>query len=76
MRTWQGVESTVLDDMVTLDGPGSSQLNVCNSCKNEQATPRYRCLECSYGLLYCSECILKRHTALPLHRLEVRSKTF
>lgn len=73
MRTFLDVRSTILDDMITLDGPGNSKLNLCNSCKSVQAAPIYRCLECSYSLLYCRECIVKSHAALPLHRLEVRS---
>jgi len=71
MQTWLEIRSTVLDEMVTLDGPGDNKLDFCNSCGNSEATPLYRCLECSYSLLYCSECILKSHTILPLHRLEV-----
>ena len=73
MKTWLDVRSTVLDEMVTLDGPGSKKLDLCHSCGNSQAMPLYRCIECSHSLLYCSKCILKLHTALPLHRLEVCS---
>ena len=73
MQTWLDVRSTVLDEIVTLNGPGSNRLDCCNSCENSQATPLYRCLECSYSLLYCSGCILKSHTMSPLHRLEVYS---
>jgi len=73
MKTWLDVRSTVLDEIVTLDGPGSNKLNLCNSCGNGQAMPLNRCIECAHSLLYCNECILKSHTALPLHRLEVRS---
>ena len=71
MRTFLGVRQTVLDDIVTLDGPGNNQLKSCISCGNVEGRQLYRCLECSYGLLYCRECILKLHTASPLHRLEV-----
>lgn len=73
MQTFLGVRSTVLDDMVALDGPGGVPLDFCNSCGNVQGIPLYRCRECSYSLLYCSECIVKSHIALPLHRLEVCS---
>ena len=73
MRTWLNVQSIVLDEIVTRDGPGDNRLDFCNSCGTDQETPLYRCLECSYGLLYCSECTLKSHSVLPLHRLEVCS---
>ena len=71
MYSWLNLQSTVLDDIISLDGPGDRQLNLCNSCSNHQMATLYRCLECSYSSLYCNECILKRHKALPLHRLEV-----
>jgi len=69
MRTWLDVRSTILDEMVTLDGAGNH--DSCSLCENADATPLYRCLECSYSLLYCRECVLKSHSTLPLHRLEV-----
>lgn len=71
MRTWLDVESTVRDELVALDGPGNRRLDACGTCGSDQVTPLYRCLECSYGILRCSECVLKSHTELPLHRLEV-----
>ena len=71
MLTWLDVRSTVLDEMITLDGPGSHQLDSCNLCGDNQTTSLYRCLECSYALPCCGECVLKSHTTLPLHRLEV-----
>jgi hypothetical protein len=71
MTSWLDIESIVLDEMVTLDGPGKNKLDICNSCGNSQTMLLYRCLECSYGLLYCRECIVKSHAMLPLHRLEV-----
>jgi hypothetical protein len=67
------LRSTVLDEIVILDGPGSNRLDACSSCEGSLDTPLYRCLECSYGLLYCGECIVKLHAILPLHRLEVFS---
>lgn len=72
MQTFLDVRPIVLDEVVTLDGPGDNCLDSCNFCGNETA-PLYRCLECSYDLLHCSECICKLHRVLPLHRLEVRS---
>jgi len=71
MQTFLDVRRVILDEIVTLDGPGTHRLDSCNSCGIRQAMPLYRCLECSYSLLYCSECICKLHGALPLHRLEV-----
>ena len=73
MHSWLDVRSTVIDNVITLDGPGNVQPNFCSSCSNDKSVPLYRCLKCSYGLLFCGECVVKLHRALPLHRLEVRS---
>ena len=70
MRTFLDVRPTVLDDIVSLDGPGNKRHDLCSSCGSIEMT-LYRCLECSYSLLCCGECILKLHAILPLHRLEV-----
>ena len=71
MRTFLDVRPTVLDDMVSLDGPGNKRRDLCSSCGSIETMPLYRCLECSYNLLHCGECIVKLHAMLPLHRLEV-----
>ena len=73
MQTWVTLRTTMLDEMITLDGPGSSPLDSCGLCGNSQETLLCRCLECSFGLLYCGKCIVKLHIMLPLHRLEVGS---
>ena len=71
MYSWLNVRPAVLDEVVSLDGPGNSDLNLCNLCSNSQLTSVYRCMECSHSLLCCGECIVEAHRFLPLHRLEV-----
>ena len=71
MQSWLDVRSIVLDEMITLDGPGDIQTDLCSSCSGYNSTPLYRCLECSYCLLFCGECIVDLHQALPLHHIEV-----
>ena len=73
MRTFLDVRPTILDDIVTLDGPGNRRLDLCGSCGSVGVKPVFRCIECSYSLLRCGECTLKSHAMLPLHRLEVSS---
>ena len=73
MLSWLDVQPTVVDDIITHDGPGDVEIKRCKSCSNKKSDPLYRCLECSYGLLFCGECVIKSHRALPLHRLEVCS---
>lgn len=72
MRSWLDVRSTVLDEIISLDGPGDIRIDLCSSCSDLESTSLYRCLECSYGSLFCGGCIVNLHQALPLHRLEVR----
>ena len=72
MQSWLIMQSAVLDDIISLDGPGDAEVDLCGSCLSRESAPLYRCLECSYGLLFCRECIVKSHQNLPLHRLEVR----
>jgi hypothetical protein len=71
MESWLNVRPDVLDEIISLDGPGDVQTDFCGSCLNRDVSPLYRCLECSYGLLFCRECTVESHRALPLHRLEV-----
>ena len=73
MQSWLDVRPIVLDEMIRLDGPGDTRVDFCSSCLNRMASPVYRCLECSYGLLFCRECVIKSHQTMPLHRLEVCS---
>ena len=73
MYYWLGIQPTVLDELIGLDGPGGHNLDLCSSCANPQPQSHtlYRCIECSYSLLHCGGCIVAQHKALPLHRLEV-----
>jgi hypothetical protein len=71
MQSWLDVRSAVLDEIISLDGPGDVPADLCSSCLGHKETPMYRCLECSYGLLFCGECAVRSHQTLPLHRLEV-----
>ena len=66
------IQTTVLDEIVSLDGPGDHPLDICSSCSDRQSSPLYRCIECSYSSLYCGGCVIEQHKKLPLHRLEVR----
>ena len=71
MQSWIDLQSTILDEIISLDGLGEAQQDTCGSCLSRESTPLYRCLECSYGLLVCGDCVVKSHKVLPLHRLEV-----
>ena len=66
------MRSTVLDEIIGLDGPGDHLMDHCSSCSDPPSDPLYRCIECSYPSIHCIKCIVERHKTLPLHRLEVR----
>ena len=72
MHSWLTIQSTVLDEIVSLDGPDNHRLDFCSSCSDNRS-PLYRCLECCYSSLHCSGCVVNLHKKLPLHRLEVGS---
>ena len=71
MQSWIDLRSTILDEIISLDGPGEALQGGCSSCLTCEPTPLYRCLKCSYGSLFCGDCIVGSHQVLPLHRLEV-----
>ena len=73
MDSWLAMRSSILDEIVGLDGPGGRRLDICGLCSDDKVPALYRCLECSYSLLYCARCVVKAHKIHPLHRLEVRS---
>ena len=73
MHSWLNLRSSLLDEIVSLDGPGDNRLDLCNSCSNHPSGSLYRCLECYYSSLQCSNCIVESHKTSPLHRLEVGS---
>ncbi|KAF9780597.1 hypothetical protein BJ322DRAFT_1112587 [Thelephora terrestris] len=70
MKSWLGLRSAVLDEIISLDGPGDARTDLCGLFLNHEEPPLYRCLECSYGSLSCGECAVVLHQTMPLHRLE------
>ena len=72
MWSWLDVQSTMIDDIIAHDGLGDAQTDLCSLCLNCQLAPLYHCLEFFYSSLFCGECIIKLHKALPLHHLEVQ----
>ncbi|KAJ7429396.1 hypothetical protein B0H11DRAFT_1768213 [Mycena galericulata] len=72
MRTWLKFRVQYLWAVLRGEGRGSERLygTTCRDCKS--AAPEYRCRDqaCLGGNLYCSDCMVKRHQALPLHWME------
>lgn len=73
MQSWLRVQSVVLDEIISLDGPGCNPLDLCSSCSILETKRIYRCIECSYLSIHCVKCIVDQHKVMPLHRLEVCS---
>ncbi|EIN05219.1 hypothetical protein PUNSTDRAFT_75000 [Punctularia strigosozonata HHB-11173 SS5] len=58
-----------LDELLRLDAPGPSwQANHMCPCGVREA--RFRCHECLGFEMFCSQCLVKNHCRLPLHRIE------
>ncbi|KAJ7085995.1 hypothetical protein B0H15DRAFT_923193 [Mycena belliarum] len=53
-----------------MDGPGHADLEQCPGCGGKsKLRPRFRCGDCHGQVLYCRDCIVKRHLENPLHRV-------
>ncbi|TFK46468.1 hypothetical protein OE88DRAFT_1714953 [Heliocybe sulcata] len=68
LEEWLPLHDSFLDEILRLDGFGSSTSN-CRSCGNEDSL--YRCLDCFTRSLICQACVLTDHSLQPLHRIEL-----
>jgi hypothetical protein len=59
--------------MIRLDGRAGKG-GVCYLCK--AAEPAFRCEECFGGEMYCQGCMVDVHATMPLHRIEVNTRSF
>jgi len=60
-----------LDELLRHYGLGDYlDISTCASCSKEEGC--YRCINC-FGRcqLYCADCLVKTHSSLPLHQVEV-----
>ncbi|TFK70509.1 hypothetical protein BDN72DRAFT_766352, partial [Pluteus cervinus] len=66
---WTDERDKFLEEFVRLDGRGDSMgQELCLQCHSAKAV--YRCQDCFVTSLFCSECIVSRHTENPLHWIE------
>ncbi|KZP13327.1 hypothetical protein FIBSPDRAFT_913099 [Athelia psychrophila] len=72
LATWAGHRDEYLDELIGLDGRGRFQSS-CAGCR--QASPAYRCKDCTHGPLWCKDCIIKNHRQSPLHIVELKQWT-
>ncbi|TDL14069.1 hypothetical protein BD410DRAFT_687969, partial [Rickenella mellea] len=66
---WSKLRDSFLDELLRLDGLGSQQAPLsCHGCG--AAGNIFRCVDCRDTGFYCSACLCKEHSRLPLHRIE------
>jgi len=64
--------SDFLDELLRHEGRGYYEASVFPDCPAGASNLGiYWCVDCMGGELYCQGCIVKRHAAMPLHRIEV-----
>ncbi|KAK7027577.1 CxC2 domain-containing protein [Favolaschia claudopus] len=70
-QTWVTHRNEYLDEMLRLEGRGGPEISsACASCGS--AAPEYRCENqtCHGPAMFCQDCIVERHQALPTHWIE------
>ncbi|KAI0716933.1 hypothetical protein C8Q76DRAFT_616443 [Earliella scabrosa] len=76
MKTWLPERDMYLDELVRREGRGDFVAEVCAFCTTDSEPgpcPRkavFRCLDCSPAPLCCDDCLCRRHTHLPYHRVQ------
>jgi len=70
LKTFTKYRERYLDEMLRLDGRGSSlQYDLCPQCNASE--PTIRCIDCWNSSILCSACTIEKHVDLPLHQIEV-----
>jgi hypothetical protein len=72
---WIPHRETYLDELLRHDGRGSNAALICShvGCGGDGI---YKCRECMFDKLFCSDCIVRHHSNLPLHRILVSAACF
>ncbi len=56
------------------EAPVDTEQVPCAACGLKSGV--YRCASCTSRRVLCKDCVLEKHTYLPLHRIEVRPSRF
>lgn len=73
---WSSEVTSYVEEFLRLEGLGDAR-NQCTCARPSCATPvnssvaGYRCRDCQDFSLFCAECLVLNHAAMPLHRVEV-----
>jgi hypothetical protein len=67
---WIPYRETYLDELLRHDGRGSNAALMCSNvgCGGDGI---FKCRECMFENLFCCDCMVRRHSNLPLHRILV-----
>ncbi|KAJ7020502.1 hypothetical protein C8F04DRAFT_1274966 [Mycena alexandri] len=77
LDNWRHKRDAYLSTLVRAHGPAGASLSVCPGCQGlSKSLPQFRCRDCFGGVIYCQECIVKKHAENPLHRLEYWNTRF
>lgn len=71
--TWLQFRDRYLDELLRHDGRGGHE-QMCGICKVYDG--EYKCKDCFGPRLLCLSCLLKEHSHLPLHRVQVCHTVF
>jgi hypothetical protein len=79
MVDFLGCRDVLLKEMARHDGlkylvvAEDAEYPVCTECKQDDGS--LRCDDCMDAGMYCSDCMVKRHTTSPLHVIRVCSSS-
>ncbi|KAJ7106120.1 hypothetical protein C8R43DRAFT_963449 [Mycena crocata] len=78
MEGWRPLAGRFMDELIQHEGLGDSiHLSSCSTCKEPYDKKRRRlCCEDCGRFVECDECVVKRHTTSPLHRLKEWNGTY
>src|ERR1700684_2989328 len=69
LREWVPLRESFLQLLLEMDGRHHDLS--CSDCKLEESKGLFRCTDCIGDLATCHACLLKRHTLLPFHRIQM-----
>ncbi|GJF00807.1 CxC2 domain-containing protein [Phanerochaete sordida] len=68
---WAKERDYFLDELLRLDGWAGERRQSCPMCANDHdATPEFRCMDCSGHTVVCKACCLTSHQNQPFHRVK------
>jgi hypothetical protein len=74
MNRWRALRDEFGDELHRLDSRGNVYLaDPCCAMCGSQTSASFRCMDCCFGRILCSQCMCMSHRYTPFHNIEVRS---